>query len=150
MGHEPRLPLNAFMKLIDRNTRSPRSGAFLRCPFCQGITKVYNFSWSALGCTHCGDMINKPFWAVCDRSELTPVEIVAACGAITLRDGSDWCSWMPNGDHVISMYGVGGHDRHVRNRVEGRIQVTMEVALRQVQTHMEYGWTVDCRGKGQL
>jgi hypothetical protein len=47
------------------------------------------------------------------------------------------------------MYGTGGKERS-RNRMEGRIQISLEVALRQVQTHLEYGWKMDVRGKGVI
>ena len=136
------------MKLITRHTRAPRAGAFIRCPYCQEVSLVHHFSWSALGCQHCGEMIAKDRWGYCDRSEVDPLTILQLGSPVTLRDGDEWATWMPAGDCVISMYGTGGHTPHSRNRLEGRIQISREVALQQVQTHLEYGWMMDARGKG--
>jgi hypothetical protein len=135
------------MKLITRHTRAPKAGAFIRCPYCQGVSRVTHFCWSALGCEHCGESVQKDRWAYCDRSEVEPAEILRAGAPLTLRDEDEWCMWIPDGDRVISMYGTGGSRSTMRNRVEGRIQVTPEVALRQVQTHLEYGWKLDARGR---
>lgn len=135
------------MKLITRHTRAPRAGAFIRCPYCDAISKVHHFAWLALACQSCGESVAKDCWAVCDRSELDPTLILQLGAPVTLRDQDDWCTWLPDGDRVISMY---GRTESRRNRVEGRIQITPEVALRQVQTHLEYGWKLDVRGKGAV
>jgi len=135
------------MKLITRHTRAPKAGAFIRCPYCQGVSRVTHFCWKALGCQHCGESVPKDCWSYCDRSEVQPVEILKAGAPVTLRDGDEWCMWIPDRDRVISMYGTGGSRSTMRNRVEGRIQVTPDVALRQVQTHLEYGWKLDARGR---
>jgi hypothetical protein len=138
------------MKLITRHTRAPRAGAFIRCPYCQEVSLVHHFCWSALTCQHCGESISKSSWGYCDRSEVDPLTILQLGSPVTLRDGDEWASWLPDGDRVISMYGTGGHVSHSRNRMEGRIQISREVALRQVQTHLEYGWKLDGRGKGAV
>lgn len=138
------------MKLITRHTRAPRTGAFIRCPYCQNVSLVRHFAWSALACEHCSEMVAKDRWSYCDRSEVDPLTILRLGSPVTLRDGDEWASWLPDGDRVISMYGVGGHTPHTRNRMEGRIQISREVALRQVQTHLEYGWIMDGRGKGAV
>jgi hypothetical protein len=135
------------MKLITRHTRAPKTGAFIRCPYCECVSRVTHFAWSALGCPHCNEMVAKDRWSYCDRSEVAPAEILKAGAPVTLRDGDEWCMWIPDRDRVISMYGTGGSRSTMRNRVEGRIQVTPEVALRQVQTHLEYGWKLDARGR---
>jgi len=135
------------MKLITRHTRASKAGAFIRCPYCGGVSRVTHFAWSALSCEHCGEFVAKDRWSYCDRSEVQPVEILKAGAPVTLRDGDEWCMWIPDRDRVISMYGTGGSRSTMRNRVEGRIQVTPEVALRQVQTHLEYGWKLDARGR---
>ena len=135
------------MKLITRHTRAPRAGAFIRCPYCEAVNIVYNFSWHIHCCTGCGEIVAKDRWSVCDRSELDPTVILQLDAPVTLRDQDDWCTWLPDGDRVISMY---GRIDNRRNRVEGRIQITPEVALRQVQTHLEYGWKLDVRGKGAV
>lgn len=138
------------MKLITRHTRAPRAGAFIRCPYCQEVSLVHHFCWSALTCQHCGESVSKSSWGYCDRSEVDPLTILQLGSPVTLRDGDEWASWLPDGDRVISMYGTGGHVSHSRNRMEGRIQISREVALRQVQTHLEYGWKMDGRGKGAV
>jgi ribosomal protein S27E len=138
------------MKLITRHTRAPRAGAFIRCPHCQEVSLVYHFCWSALTCQHCGESISKSSWGYCDRTEVDPLTILQLGSPVTLRDGDEWASWLPDGDRVISMYGTGGHVSHSRNRMEGRIQISREVALRQVQAHLEYGWKMDARGKGLI
>ena len=138
------------MKLITRHTRAPRAGAFIRCPYCQEVSLVHHFCWSALTCQHCGESVSKSSWGYCDRSEVDPLTILQLGSPVTLRDGDEWASWLPDGDRVISMYGTGGHVSHSRNRMEGRIQISREVALRQVQTHLEYGWKLDGRGKGAV
>jgi ribosomal protein S27E len=138
------------MKLITRHTRAPRAGAFIRCPYCDAVSLVHHFSWSALSCQHCSEMVSKPSWGYCDRSEVDPVTVLRLGSPVTLRDGDEWASWLPDGDRVISMYGTGGKVSHNRNRMEGRIQISREVALRQVETHLEYGWKMDVRGKGVI
>lgn len=109
-----------------------------------------HFCWSALSCQHCSEMVAKQSWGCCDRSEVDPVTILRLGSPVTLRDGDEWATWMPDGDRVISMYGTGGKVSHNRNRIEGRIQISREVALRQVETHLEYGWKMDVRGKGVI
>jgi hypothetical protein len=138
------------MKLITRHTRAPRAGAFIRCPCCQNVSLVRHFAWTALTCEHCSESVAKDRWSYCDRSEVDPATILRLGSPVTLRDGDEWASWLPDGDRVISMYGTGGKVSHVRNRMEGRIQISREVALRQVQTHLEYGWKMEPRGKGQI
>jgi len=135
------------MKLITRHTRAPRAGAFIRCPYCQEVSLVRHFAWTALACEHCSEVVAKDRWSYCDRSEVDPVTILRLGSHVTLRDGDEWATWMPDGDRVISMYGTGGSRSTMRNRVEGRIQISPEVALRQAQTHLEYGWKLDARGR---
>ena len=135
------------MKNLTNHTRAPRTGALLRCGYCQGVLLVRHFRWSSLSCEGCGEAVAKDRWTYCERSEVAPAEILKAGASVTLRDGDEWCMWIPDGDRVISMYGTGGNRSTMRNRVEGRIQVTPEVALRQVQTHLEYGWKLDARGR---
>jgi hypothetical protein len=138
------------MKPITRHTRAPRSGAFIRCPYCQSVSLVHHFSWAALTCEHCCESVSKDRWGHCDRSEVNPVDILRLGSPVTLRDGDEWATWMPADGYVISMYGTGGKVSHNRNRMEDRIQISREVALRQVQTHLEYGWKMNARGKGQV
>jgi len=45
-------------KPITRYTRAGRDGKFIMCT-CKHVTRVYHFSWSALGCQKCEQMVNK-------------------------------------------------------------------------------------------
>ena len=136
------------MKNLTSHTRAPRTGALLRCGYCQGVSLVRHFRWSSLSCEGCGEAVAKDRWAYCDRSEVSPVDILRLGSPVTLRDDDQWCSWFPCDGYVISMYGTGGKKTYIRNRIEDRIEISMEIALRQVQTHLEYGWRLDVRGRG--
>ncbi len=43
-----------------------KKAAFLVCPHCQHETHVGHFSWSALACLNCGEMVNKEDWFLSD------------------------------------------------------------------------------------
>ena len=47
---------------VTKHTRASRNGKQITCPQCNTTTKVYHFSWSALGCQHCGSMVDKYEW----------------------------------------------------------------------------------------
>ena len=48
---------------VNRYTRASRThGKFIICPECNKGSYVYHFSWSALGCQHCGSMVDKYEW----------------------------------------------------------------------------------------
>ena len=49
-------------KNVNSRTRAGRNGKFIICPDCNCGETVYHFAWSALGCQHCGDMIEKNEW----------------------------------------------------------------------------------------
>ena len=38
------------------------SGKNIKCPDCYGSSFVYHFSWSALQCSHCKNIIDKHDW----------------------------------------------------------------------------------------
>ena len=44
---------------VNRFTRAGKNGREILCPECREWSTVYHFSWSALGCIHCGEMVNK-------------------------------------------------------------------------------------------
>ena len=52
------------LERVPKWTHPGKSGKRILCPEpdCNGITHVYNFSWSALVCTHCGEANNKYDW----------------------------------------------------------------------------------------
>ena len=49
-------------KKVTRYTRAGHGGRNIFCPKCDKRSRVYHFAWSALGCTHCGSMIDKYEW----------------------------------------------------------------------------------------
>ena len=49
-------------KKVDRYTRAGFGGKEIICPKCDASTRVYHFSWSALGCQWCKSMVNKNDW----------------------------------------------------------------------------------------
>lgn len=50
------------MKKVNKYTRATKNGKVIYCPECNKHTKVYHFSWSALTCGSCGQMIDKSDW----------------------------------------------------------------------------------------
>ena len=44
---------------VTKQTRAGRYGKTIVCPECNKVATVYHFSWSALGCQHCGSMVDK-------------------------------------------------------------------------------------------
>ena len=52
------------MKKVNKNTRAGKTGKFIVCPECRSKEKVYHFAWSALGCIHCKNYIDKPDWLI--------------------------------------------------------------------------------------
>jgi len=49
-------------KNVNQYTRAGINGKAIICPNCLHSEKVYHFSWSALSCANCDQMINKPNW----------------------------------------------------------------------------------------
>ena len=49
---------------VGRYTRAGRHGKTIVCPECNKVATVYHFSWSALSCQHCKNMIDKYEWKV--------------------------------------------------------------------------------------
>ena len=47
---------------VGRYTRATKHGKFIVCPECHQGQFVFHFSWSALGCHHCGTMVDKYEW----------------------------------------------------------------------------------------
>ena len=52
----------ATCRKVNRYTRAGRYGKTIVCPECNKVATVYHFSWSALGCQHCGSMVDKYEW----------------------------------------------------------------------------------------
>ena len=48
---------------VGKYTRASKThGKTIVCPQCNKVATVYHFSWSALGCQHCGTMVDKYDW----------------------------------------------------------------------------------------
>ena len=48
---------------VEKYTRASKThGKFIVCPQCNHGSYVFHFSWSALGCQHCGSMVDKYEW----------------------------------------------------------------------------------------
>ena len=47
---------------VTKQTRAGRYGKTIVCPECNKVATVFHFSWSALGCQHCGSMVDKYEW----------------------------------------------------------------------------------------
>lgn len=55
------------MKKVDKNTRAGKEGRTIYCPECNTPNKVYHFSWSAITCGGCKQMIDKYHFSVISR-----------------------------------------------------------------------------------
>ena len=47
---------------VTKYTRATKHGKTIVCPECNKVATVYHFAWSALGCQHCHNMIDKYEW----------------------------------------------------------------------------------------
>ena len=47
---------------VTKYTRATKHGKTIVCPECNKVATVYHFAWSALGCQHCGSMVDKYEW----------------------------------------------------------------------------------------
>ena len=47
---------------VTKHTRAGKYGKTIVSPQCNKGATVYHFSWSALGCQHCGSMVDKYEW----------------------------------------------------------------------------------------
>ena len=52
------------MSKIHKRSRAKRDGTVIRCPKCNSTegNRVYHFSWSAITCQNCHEMVNKYDW----------------------------------------------------------------------------------------
>ena len=50
------------MKKVNKYTRASKYGKEIFCSKCNAINKVYHFSWSAITCGNCKEMIDKYEW----------------------------------------------------------------------------------------
>ena len=55
------------MKKVNKYTRAGKEGRTIYCPECNAPNKVYHFSWSAITCGGCQQMIGKYNFSVKPR-----------------------------------------------------------------------------------
>ena len=65
-GHSCDTPV----KKVNRYSRAKKSGTVLRCPKCDSTegNRVYHFSWSAITCQNCREMVEKNEWEIDEES----------------------------------------------------------------------------------
>ena len=54
-------------KPINKHTRAKKNGTALVCPKCFAKKVVYHFSWSAVTCHNCKEMIDKYEWLLAEQ-----------------------------------------------------------------------------------
>lgn len=52
------------MPKVNRYTRAGVGGKEISCPNCKGKCKVYHFTWSAITCPKCLNMVDKLKWNI--------------------------------------------------------------------------------------
>jgi ribosomal protein S27E len=55
------------MKKVNKYTRAGKEGRTIYCPECNAPNKVYHFSWSAITCGGCQQMIGKYYFSTKPR-----------------------------------------------------------------------------------
>jgi len=55
------------MKNVNKHTRAGKNGKTIYCPECNAPNKVYHFSWSAITCGGCTQMIDKYYFSLHPR-----------------------------------------------------------------------------------
>jgi hypothetical protein len=55
------------MKRVNKYTRAGRDGRTIYCPECNAPNTVYHFSWSAITCGGCQQMIGKYYFSTKPR-----------------------------------------------------------------------------------
>ena len=56
------IPFQKGWKPVTTRSRAKQRGTFLKCPKCGHIGCIYHFSWSALTCQGCKQMVEKYDW----------------------------------------------------------------------------------------
>lgn len=52
------------MNKVTKYTRAARKGKFIYCPHCGAEARVFHFSWCAITCNSCNQMVDKLEWFV--------------------------------------------------------------------------------------
>jgi|1_EtaG_2_1085319.scaffolds.fasta_scaffold150357_2 ribosomal protein S27E len=63
------------MKKVTKHTRAKKDGTILRCPKCGSTegNRIYHFSWSAVTCQSCREMVYKEEWGIPSGQELEEI-----------------------------------------------------------------------------
>ena len=56
------IPFQKGWKPVTTRSRVKQRGTFLKCPHCGNIKRIYHFSWSAVTCQGCKQMVDKYDW----------------------------------------------------------------------------------------
>ena len=58
------------MSEVNTHTRAKKAGTVLRCPKCDSSkdNRVYHFSWAAITCQSCREVVDKYDWSIEDAS----------------------------------------------------------------------------------
>ena len=56
--------MTEFVKMTRYSRCKRYSGALIKCPECQHISRIYHLNWCAITCQNCREMINKYDWLV--------------------------------------------------------------------------------------
>ena len=56
------IPFQKGWKPVTTRSRVKHRGTFLKCPHCGNIKRVYHFSWCAVTCQGCKQMVDKYDW----------------------------------------------------------------------------------------
>ena len=63
------------MDKVNKRTRAKKGGTILRCPKCGSTegNRMYHFSWSAVTCQNCREMVYKEDWEIPSGQELEEI-----------------------------------------------------------------------------
>lgn len=50
------------MTHVNSHTRASKYGTAIECPTCHNRNRVYHFSWSAITCQTCEELVDKGNW----------------------------------------------------------------------------------------
>lgn len=59
---------------VNKHTRAPYYGKYIVCPLCDGLGKVYHFSWCGITCGKCKSMVDKYDWLLQDETKVILIE----------------------------------------------------------------------------
>lgn len=78
---------------VNKNTRASGHGRKIYCPKCNAPSRVYHFSWSAIQCGTCDNMIDKYDWSLEAADLPTETGIIEAHRKFLAQDPGNW-KWL--------------------------------------------------------